>query len=214
MEQNPSGIYRERTWDNGGVTYREIHIRVRNTDSASDSKLVDLQVDDVTKFSVDEDGNIVGAGYTAAGNVTAKNGTTATELTAYATYSSATSYHRAGLKSAKVTKSAVSGATVTCTGLIPAGAFLIGVTTRVNTALGAGGGTTGYTVGDGSDADLWGAAAAVAAGTQTKSSDFTAAGAAKLYTAAQDVVLTAVGGNFNGTGAIEVVAHYLITEAD
>lgn len=227
MEQNPSVISHETSWNNAGLTYKAIHIRVRNTNSGSGSLLADLQVDDVTKFSVSKAGNgyfagtlqvdgafTLGGAFGAAGDLTANNGTTGTAVVAYGTYTSATSYHRSAIRSAKVTKTAAVGASVTATALIPAGCFLLGVTTRVNTALGAGTGTTGYTVGDGSDVDLWGVAAAVIAGTATKGSDFTAAGAAKFYATAQDVVLTAAGGNFDGTGAIEVVAHYIAVEAD
>jgi hypothetical protein len=143
-----------------------------------------------------------------------RDGTNAQTFNNYSTYTSATDYQRSAWKQAKSTLSAVSGASVTATTLIPDGAFLIGVTTRINTTLGVTNGTTGYTVGDGTDPDLWGAVVGTAAGTATKSSDFTAVGACGLYTAAQSVVITATGGNFNGTGAIEVVAHYLTTEAD
>ena len=140
----------------------------------------------------------------------------------YSTYTSTTSYHRMALTCAKQTLSAVSGATVATTGgLIPAGAFLMGVTTRVNTALGTSNGTTGYSVGNGTDANLWGDVTAVAAGTASKasaiasqSSGYTASDACGLYLAAQDVTLTATGGNFDATGAIEISAFYFLAEAD
>jgi hypothetical protein len=123
---------------------------------------------------------------------------------------------RLSMTCAKQTLSAISGATVATTGgLIPKGAYLIGVTSRINTDLGTSNGTTGYKVGNGSDDDLWGVAAAVTGGTQTQSSDYTAGGASGvLYTSAGEVTLTAVGGNFNGTGAIEVSAFYFLCEAD
>lgn len=133
----------------------------------------------------------------------------------YSTFVSTSSYQRQAIASAKTTLSGVSGATVTATNLIPAGAFVIGVTTRVNAGLGTTGGTTGYAVGDGFDPNLWGDVVGTAAGTASGSSGFTAAGASgTLYAAAQSVVLTAAGGNFDGTGVIEVCAHYMITEAD
>lgn len=123
-------------------------------------------------------------------------------------------YQRSVWRTSKATLSAVSGASVTATGLIPDGALLLGVTTRINTNLGTSNGTTGYTVGDGTDADLWGAVTLTTAGAASGSAGFTdAAAAGKLYTAAQNVVVTAVGGNFNGTGEIEVMAHYMICEA-
>lgn len=131
----------------------------------------------------------------------------------YGTYTSTTDYHRGGLKAAKATASAVSGASVALTALIPDGAVVIGVTTKVTIALGTGGGTTGYQVGDGSDADRWGDITGTAAGTSSDNTNATATGI-NLFTAANDVVLTAVGGNFNGTGAIEVCVFYLIAQAD
>lgn len=140
-----------------------------------------------------------------------RRSTNAQEFRVYGTYTSASQYHYVAVKTAKTTLTATAGATITATDLIPDGAFLIGVTTRVNTTATT---ATGYTVGDGTDADLWGVASSVAAGTATSSADFTAAAACGLYIAAQSVVITATGGNFDGTGAIEVVAHYLTTVAD
>lgn len=112
------------------------------------------------------------------------------------------------IKTATTLLSAVSGATVTATNLIPATAFLLGVSTRITTALGTGGGTTGYQVGDGTDADRFGVAAAVTSGTTTKNTDATADPTGWAL-AARSVVITAVGGNFNGTGAIRVSADYI-----
>lgn len=146
----------------------------------------------------------------------------ATTVRLYPINVSATSYHRMALTSAKQTLSAVSGATVATTGgLIPAGAFLMGVTTRVNTALGKTNGTTGYSVGTATDPNLWGDVTAVAAGTASKasaitdqSSGYTASDACGLYLTAQDITLTATGGNFDATGAIEISAFYFLAEAD
>jgi hypothetical protein len=132
----------------------------------------------------------------------------------YGDRASSTNYQRLAIKSAKTTLSAVSGATVTATSLIPDGAFLIGVTTRVNTALGATNGTTGYAVGTAADPNLWGDVATITEGTVSQSADFTNVAASGLYIAAESVLLTAAGGNFDGTGAIEVCAHYINTEAD
>lgn len=151
-----------------------------------------------------------------------RNGTSAQASRLYSTYTSATSYHRMALTCAKQTLSAVSGATVATTGgLIPAGAFLMGVTTRVNTGLGVTNGTTGYSVGNGTDPNLWGDVTAVIAGTASKaaaiaaqSSGYTASDALGLQLTAQDVTLTAVGGNFNGVGDIEISAFYFLAEAD
>lgn len=107
--------------------------------------------------------------------------------------------------------SAVSGATVTATNLIPAGSYVLSCTTRVTTALGGGGGTTGYQVGDGSDADRWGVASTITSGTQTGMASAGAPTASPVgyFVSANNVVITAVGGNFNGTGAIRVCVAYV-----
>jgi hypothetical protein len=124
-----------------------------------------------------------------------------------------TRYSRLAIKHATVTLSAVSGASVTATNLIPAKANVMGVNTVVTTGLGTGSGTTGYTVGDGADADRWGSVTGTVAGTDTDGNDATA-DPRGWFTAANNVVITAAGGNFNGTGAIFVDVAYWITEAD
>lgn len=140
-------------------------------------------------------------------------GTNAQFHNLYATYTSATDYHRVQIGTAKTTLASVSGATVTATSLIPDGAIVVGVTTKVTVSLGTGGGTTGYQVGDGSDADRWGQIAGTAAGTSTDNTNWTAT-TVQAFTSAQNVVITADGGNFNGTGSIEVAVQYLIGQCD
>lgn len=149
----------------------------------------------------------------AANTLAQRNGTSAQESRLFATYTSATQQHYMAFKTVTQTLSAVSGATVTATNLIPDGAFVIGVTTRVNTGLGVSLGTTGYQVGDGTDPDRWGAIVGTAAGTDSDNVDATA-NPTGAFTAANNVVLTAVGGNFDGTGAIEVAVMYITTVAD
>jgi hypothetical protein len=128
----------------------------------------------------------------------------------YGTYTSASSYQRLAIRTKAVTLSALSGASVaTTTGFIPDGAVLVGLTTRVSTAIT---GATGYDIGDGSDADRWGANVAIALNTSSDNTNWTA-GTIECFTAAQEVTLTAVGGNFTG-GAVVIVAHYLAGEAD
>jgi hypothetical protein len=154
---------------------------------------------------------VVAFGTGAVGSVA---GTLAlTELDSYGAYTSASNYSRAVIKHATATLSAVSGASVTATNLIPAKANVLGVNTRVTTGLGTGGGTTGYTVGDGSDADRWGAVTGTIAGTDTDGNDATA-DPTSWFTAANNVVITAAGGNFNGTGAIFIDVAYTLTEAE
>jgi hypothetical protein len=132
----------------------------------------------------------------------------------YANFVSETAYSRCAFKHASTTLASVSGATVTATGLIPARANLVGVNTKVTVALGTGGGTTGYQVGDGTDADRWGTITGTSTNTDTDGNNATADPAGTWATTARDVVITANGGNFNGTGSIRVDAFYTITEAD
>jgi parallel beta-helix repeat protein len=124
----------------------------------------------------------------------------------------AANYHRSVWRQRKAVLTATVGATLTATGLIPDGALLFGVTTRINTALGVTGAVKGYTVGTAADPDLWGSLTGTNTTKSTSSKDFTDAAASTLYTAAGDVVITATGGTFDGTGEIEVIAHYMICE--
>jgi hypothetical protein len=149
----------------------------------------------------------------AANTIGQYNTTNVQTYNLYATRGGSTDYHRGAFKAAKTTLSGVSGATVTATSLIPDGALVIGVTTKVTTGLGAGGGTTGYQIGDGVDADRWGEATTITSGTSTDGTNATSA-TVTLFTSANDVVITAVGGNFNGTGVIDVCVFYLIAQAD
>jgi hypothetical protein len=131
----------------------------------------------------------------------------------YGSWTSASRYSRLAIKHATTTVTAAAGATVTATSLIPAKANVLGVNTIVTTALGTGSGTTGYTVGDGTDADRWGAVTGTAIGTDTDGNDATA-DPTGWFTAANNIVITAAGGNFDGTGAIFIDVTYTITEAD
>jgi len=103
--------------------------------------------------------------------------------------------------------SGVSGASVATASLIPAGATLFGIATRITTTLGATGGTTGFQVGDGVDPDRFGVQSAITAGSTTDNTSATA-DPTGWASAARNVTLTAVGGNFNGTGAVRVTAFY------
>lgn len=110
----------------------------------------------------------------------------------------------ANLKAATTLLSAMSGATVTATGLIPAGVKLLGVVARVTTPIAT---ATSFAIGDGTDVDRWGNAIAVAAGTVTDQDDFTADPEGTWSASARNVVLTAAGGNFSA-GAVRVTAYY------
>jgi len=104
-----------------------------------------------------------------------------------------------------VTSAALSGATTNLTALIPAGAMVLGVLVRVLTTIT---GATSFTIGDGTTANKWGNNIALPAGTATTGADFLAAGVVKIYTAATDVVLTAVTSNFTG-GVVKGVCYYI-----
>jgi hypothetical protein len=128
----------------------------------------------------------------------------------YATQTSSTNYQRMTVKSVKQTLSALSGASATTTGtFIPDGAVVVGVTTRVATLLT---GATGYTIGDGTDADRWGDITGTAVGTTSDNRDWTAA-TIECFTAGGNITLTAKTSNFTA-GAIEICVFYLAGEAD
>lgn len=97
-----------------------------------------------------------------------------------------------------------SGATSSATDLIPAGSLVLGVTVRVTTAVT---GSTTFTIGDGTDADKWGATIAQTAGTTTDATDFTTS-SPTYYTSATSVVLTGTGGSFSA-GVVRVTVHYI-----
>lgn len=105
---------------------------------------------------------------------------------------------------ASATTGTLSGATATLSSLIPAGCMVVGITTRVITAIT---GATGYDVGDGTTQDAYGANIGIGLGTTSDITDATIS-AAPLYTAATDVVLTALGSNFTG-GDVRVTVHYI-----
>jgi hypothetical protein len=146
----------------------------------------------------------------AAGTIAQYNGTNAQESRLYGTFTSSTNFQRMTIKSVKQTLSALSGASATTTGtFIPDGAVVVGVTTRVGTALT---GATGYTIGDGTDADRWGDITGTAIGTTSDNANWTA-GTIECFTAGGEVTLTAKTSNFTA-GAIEICVFYLAGQAD
>ena len=149
----------------------------------------------------------------AANTLARRDGTANQTDNHYARYVSTTNFNRTATKDISATQSGVTGATVTATSLIPDGCALVSVTTSVTTGLGISNGTTGYSVGDGADADRWGTISATAAGTDTDNTDWTVT-TLQVFNAAQNVVLTALTGNFDGTGVIVVHVGCLIGEAE
>lgn len=144
-----------------------------------------------------------------------RNGTNAQESRNYARFTSTSDYGRRVVKWATTTLSAVTGASVTATGLVPARAQMLdGVISKVTTALGTTNGTTGYAVGTVGDPNQWGDIVGTATTTASGTANFTASPNLAFSTAAQDVVVTAAVGNFNGTGAIYLAVPYSLSEAD
>lgn len=111
------------------------------------------------------------------------------------------------LKTVEAIESALTGATDTIgSNLIPAGAIVFGVLIYV-TILVAG--CTSFHVGDGTDADKWGANVALTVGTATTNANFTSTANPIGYTAAANVVLTAVGGAASfSAGGVRAVVFY------
>jgi hypothetical protein len=146
----------------------------------------------------------------AADTLAQYRGVNAQESRLYGTFTSSTNYQRMTVKSVKQTLSALSGASATTTGtFIPDGAVVVGVTTRVGTTLT---GATGYTIGDGTDADRWGDITGTAIGTTSDNANWTA-GTIECFTAGGNVTLTAKTSNFTA-GAIEICVFYLAGQAD
>jgi hypothetical protein len=89
-------------------------------------------------------------------------------------------------------------------GLIPAGAILIGLTCRVNITLTT---VSGFDIGDGGDQDRWGANISPTAGTTSDNTDWTVSGL-DCFISGSDVRLTPVNGTFDG-GTVRLTAHYI-----
>lgn len=118
------------------------------------------------------------------------------------------------IKTASTTVNAATAATITATNLIPAGSLVIGVSTRVTTTFDNSSGLTTFSIGDGTDADRWGAAIARTSGTTTTLANATIT-SAPIYAAATSVVMTADAGTFNvAAGVIRVTVHYIDLTAE
>lgn len=98
-------------------------------------------------------------------------------------------------------------ATLTATNLVPQFAFLLGVTSRISTALT---GSTGYDLGDGVDPNLFGSAAAATQGTTTNNPS--AAFTNPQFAGALSPVVTFAGGNCTA-GSVIVQASYISLQA-
>jgi len=98
------------------------------------------------------------------------------------------------------------------TGVIPAGVTCLAVTCRVTTVI-VGAGAASFSLGDGTDADLYGAGIAFAAGTTVDHTDYTASPLTQAWSdSAGDLTLTANAGQFD-SGNITCSCFYLDTTA-
>lgn len=107
-----------------------------------------------------------------------------------------------------VTDATDSGAaTQVLTGVIPAGVVSKAVTCYVNTVI-VGSGAASFSLGDGTDADLYGTGIAFAAGTTVTHADYTASPATQAWSSsAGDLTLTANAGQFD-SGNITCCSFY------
>ena len=119
------------------------------------------------------------------------------------------------IKQATVVVTTTAAATATATNLIPAGATVIGVTTRVTSAVTGDAGFTGFDVGHSgtaivsADQNAFGDNVTPSINETTDGTDSTVAGPINFCTAA-DVVLTQRGGStFVAGGVVRVTVHYI-----
>jgi len=96
----------------------------------------------------------------------------------------------------------------TATGLVPAGALPVSVSTRVLTTI-SGGGATSYAIGDSGDANRWGTGLALAAATTSDPTNFTDNTLSfNASVSAADVVLSGIGGTPTA-GTVRVTLAYM-----
>jgi len=104
------------------------------------------------------------------------------------------------------------GATETVANFFPAGAVPLGVSALVTTLL-AGAGLTTWDIGDSVDDNLWGDSLALAAGTSTDATDWTAAPSTHAWSAVDsDLILTANAGQFD-SGVVRLTLFYTLPTA-
>ena len=163
----------------------------------------------VGPFSVRSGANDATLNADAAHQMAQRSGTNAQTFRVYDTFASATDFHRVGIATARATLPGLSGASVTATALIPAGAVVVGVTAKVLTAVT---GATSWQLGTAADPDRFAAAGGIALGSTTDNTNWTAGGI-ECFLAATNIVLTANGSNFTG-GSVYISVQYIRGEAD
>jgi hypothetical protein len=145
----------------------------------------------------------------AAHQLAQRSGTNAQVFRVYDTFASATDYQRVSIATARAVLSGLSGASVTATALIPAGAVVMGVTAKVLTAIT---GATSWQLGTAADPDRFAATGGIALGSTTQNSDWTS-NAIECFPSGANLILTANGSNFTG-GSIQISVQFLRGEAD
>lgn len=93
------------------------------------------------------------------------------------------------------------GSVSTLVGALPANAVVYGVTGRVMTSIG---GATGFELGVSGSTDRYGAGIGTAAGAWLRG----LTGAPLTYYSDTDLILTATGGTFDGSGTVRIAVHY------
>lgn len=109
------------------------------------------------------------------------------------------------LRTYRVTPTAGQAILPNLTNALPA-ARIAGVTTEILTTFGTSQGLTGFMVGDATIPDRWGTQTTLTAGAQTGD----AQGDWPVYTAASDLIVSALDGLFDADGRLEVTVHYFI----
>jgi hypothetical protein len=111
-----------------------------------------------------------------------------------------------------VTVATINGASsLSATDAIPAGARVYGVFCTNTAAFGSTGGLTGYNVGDGTTVDMWGVNVLTINAVTTQAGFHS--GDLPVYSVATAVVLSAIGGLFDGSGSAQVEVVYAIDAA-
>ena len=167
----------------GDAANTDLLISRTSTATGSGGQLfIDCQDDAISRFKVYDDGSIYQMGASSQSTM---------------------------IKQATVVVTTTAAATATATNLIPAGSMVVGVTCRNLLAVTGDAGFTGFSIGDGSDVDRWGANVTPSINETTDLTDITIASPV-YYTAATSVVLTQVGGStFVADGAVRVTVHYV-----
>jgi hypothetical protein len=163
----------------------------------------------VGPFSVRSGANDATLNADAAHELALRSGTNAQKFAVYDTHASSTDYHRLRTITARATLSGLSGASVTATNIIPAGAIVMGVTAKVLSAVT---GATSWQLGTAADPDRFAAAGGIALGSTTDNRNWTS-GAIECFLSATSLVLTANGSNFTG-GSVYISVQYITGEAD